>query len=146
MKTTHSLKWCAFALASIPSFALADETLVEWVKRRVQDGLVRPLVQQEEGRGRFSRGRPPPRERRVRVIQATTTMDKRGREFVPYAVDVRFGDGEWQKADIVGCAYRQTGELFVKNGDEYRPAAFLLGKDQPPVEGACEAGTPPPRA
>jgi hypothetical protein len=107
---------------------------------------VRPLAQQEEGRGRFSRGRPPPRERRVRVIQASTISDKNGRAFVPYAVDVRFGDGEWQKDDIVGCAYRQTGELFVKNGEEYRPAAFLLGKDQPPVAGACEAGPPPPRA
>jgi hypothetical protein len=128
-----------------PSLALADETLVDWVKRRVQEGLVTPLSQQEAGRGRFSRGRPPPRERRVRVIQASAITDKRGREFVPYAVDVRFGDGEWQKDDIVGCAYRQTGELFVKSGDGYRPSAFLLGKDQPAVAFACEAA-PRPRA
>jgi hypothetical protein len=140
------LKWCAFALASVPSLVLADETLVDWVKGRVEDGLVTPLAQQEEGRGRFSRGRPPPRERRVRAIQASTTTDKRGRAFVPYAIDVRFGDGEWHKDDIVGCAYRKSGELFVKSGDAYRPAAFLLGKDQPAVAGACEAGPPPPRA
>jgi hypothetical protein len=107
---------------------------------------VRPLSRQEEGRGRFSRGRPPPRERRVRVIQASTITDKRGHEFVPFAVDVRFGDGEWQKDDIVGCAYRKTGELFVKIGDGYRPSAFLLGKDEPPVTSACEAGPPRPRA
>lgn len=104
---------------------------------------MRPLAQQEDGRGRFSRGRPPPRERRVRVIQASTTNDARGRAFVSYAVDVRFGSGEWQKDDILGCAYRDSGELFVKNGDAYRPAAFLLGKDLPPVAGACEAAPPP---
>jgi hypothetical protein len=132
-----------FVLCSVPSLVLADETLVDWVKRRVQDGLVKPLAKQDEGRSRFSRGRPPPRERRVRVIQASTTTDKRGQAFVPYAVDVRFGSGEWEKDDIVGCAYRATGELFVKSGEEYRPAAFLLGKDLPAVAGACEAAPPP---
>lgn len=133
-------------LSSVPSLALADEALVTWVKRRVEAGLVKPLANQDEGRSRFSRMRPPPRERRVRAIQASTTTDKGGRAFVPFAIDVRFGSGEWQKDDIVGCAYRDNGELFVKSGDAFRPAAFLLGQDLPPVEGACVAGSPPPRA
>jgi hypothetical protein len=145
VKSYRSLVWFAFALCA-PSLALADDTLVDWVRRRVQEGLVKPLAKQDEGRSRFSRGRPPPRERRVRVIQASAMLDGRGRAFVPYAVDVRFGSGEWQQDDIVGCAYRETGELFVKNGNEYRPAAFLLGKDVSPVAGACVAGAPPPSA
>jgi hypothetical protein len=143
VKTSRSLVWCAFALC-VPSLASADESVVDWTKHRVHDGLVQPLKQQEDGRGRFGRGRPPPRERRVRVLAATTTMDARGRAFVAYAVDVRFGSGEWQKDDILGCAYRDTGELFVKSGDDYRPAAFLLGKDVPSVVGACRAAPPPP--
>jgi hypothetical protein len=82
-----------------------------------------------------------PRERRVRLTQATTSVDKRGRAFVPFAVDVRFGD-EWRQNDIVGCVYRGAGELFVKRGDAYRPAAFLFGKNAEPVAGVCEAAPP----
>ena len=37
-----------------------------------------------------------------------------------------------------GCAYRESGELFVKIGDEYRPVASLLGKRVKPVPGVCE--------
>jgi hypothetical protein len=77
----------------------------------------------------------------VRVIQSTVSVDKSGRAFVPFAIDVRFGS-EWRKDDIVGCAYRQSGELFVKRGDGYRPAAFLLGKNVDPVAGVCEAAPP----
>jgi hypothetical protein len=145
VKPSRCLIWFAFALCA-PSLALADDTLVDWAKRRVQDGLVTPLAKLEEGRSRFSRGRPAPRERRVRVTQGSATNDARGRAFVPYAIDVRFGSGEWVKDDLVGCAYRETGELFVKNGDEYRPAAYALGTDVPAVEGVCVAGAPPPRA
>ena len=90
---------------------------------------------------RFSRARPPPHERRVRVLATTATPDKAGRPYVPFAVDVRFaGGGEWQKNDIVGCAYPKTGELFVKRGDGYRPAAFLFGEKAAPAPGVCEAG------
>jgi hypothetical protein len=135
---------CVLALP-LPSPASADEpSLAEWAKRRVEEKLVKPLRQSESEGSRFSRGRPPPRERRVRVTQATTTVDKRGRAFVPFAIDVRFGSGEWRKDDIVGCAYRDSGELFIKSGDAYRPAAFLLGQDLPAVPGACEPA--PPRA
>jgi hypothetical protein len=131
---------CAFALSLVPSFASADEpSLAEWAQHRVEDGLVRPLAQQESHR--FSRARPPPRERRVRVLQTTATPDKSGRPFVSFAVDVRFGE-EWQENDIVGCAYRASGDIYVKRGAEYRPASFLLGKNADPVAGVCEAGAP----
>ncbi len=87
----------------------------------------------------FSRSRPPPRERRVRVLQTTATLDKNGRPFVPFAIDIRFGADEWRANDVVGCAYTRSGELYVKRGDAYRPASFLLGKNQDPVAGVCEA-------
>jgi len=134
-----SLPWlcaCTFVLSLAPSFASADEpTLAETVQRRVETGLVKPLAEQENSR--FSRSRPPPRERRVRVAQSAASRDKDGRPFVAFAVDVRFGT-EWHENDIVGCAYTATGDLFVKKGDAYRPAAFLLGKNAAPVAGACE--------
>ncbi len=125
-------------LSSVPSLAWADESLVEWAQRRVDQGLIKPLAEREGG-SRFSRARPMPHERRVRVLSATTLADKSGRQFVPFAIDVRFGGGEWQQNDIVGCAYRGSGNLFVKRGDQYRPAAYLFGKNLDPVAGVCEA-------
>ena len=147
MKRLLSCFFCALACSTSPSPAAADEpSLVDWAKRRVEEGLVQPLVASERENSRFSRGRPPPRERRVRITQANPTTDKAGHAFVPFAVDVRFGSSsDWQKADVVGCAYRGSGALFVKIGDAYRPAAFLLGKDLPAVASACEAA-PQPRA
>jgi hypothetical protein len=76
----------------------------------------------------------------VRVVQTTATLDKTGRSFVPFAIDVRFGSEEWHENDVVGCAYTGSGDLFVKRGDAYRPASFLLGKNVDPVAGVCEAG------
>lgn len=106
------------------------------VERRVQSGLVKPLAEMESSR--FSRARPAPKERRVRVLETTPLTDDKGRAFLSFAVDVRFG-GEWHDNDIVGCAYLGSGELFVKKGEAHRPAAFLLGKDGPPVPGVCQA-------
>ncbi len=126
-----------FVLSFVPSLASADEpSLVEWTQQRVDAGLLKPLAQREGSR--FSRARPPPREHRVRVTQAALIRDKQGRDFVPFAVDVRFG-GEWQQNDIVGCAYRASGALFIKRGDAYFPAALLFGKDVEPVAGVCQA-------
>ncbi len=122
-----------------PSLASADEpTLVAWAEHRVQEGILRPLSELEGHR--FSRARPAPRERRVRVLQTTATRDAAGRPFVPFAVDVRFG-ADWHEGDIVGCAYTGTGNVYVKRGDEYRPASFLVGKNDGPVSGVCQAGS-----
>jgi len=129
-------------LSSVPSLASADEpSLVDWAKRKVENGLVGPLAQQDNHR--FSRSRPPPRQRRVRITNATATVDKNGRSFVPFAIDIRFISEEWNKDDIVGCIYTGKGDLFVKQGDAYRPAAFLLGKNVEPVAGVCEAAPAP---
>lgn len=79
-----------------------------------------------------------PHESRVRVTQTTLSRDKQGREFVPFSVDVRYGGDEWALDDIVGCAYRASGHLYVKRGDAYYPASSLLGKVVDPVAGACQ--------
>ena len=127
-----------FVLCFVPSLATADEpSLVEWTQRRVEAGLLQPLA--ERTTSRFSRSRPPPRERRVRVTQSTTSRDKQGRDFVPFSVDARFGKGEWQQDDIVGCAYRASGNLFIQRGEAYFPAALLLGKKVDALPGACQS-------
>jgi hypothetical protein len=118
----------------------ADPPLAEWARRRVDEGLVKPLTERQERR--FSRSRPPPAERRIRVLSTTASVDKNGRGFVPFAVDARSGE-EWRDY-LSGCVYQGSGDIFVKNGDSYRPAAFLLGKDLKPVPGVCESA--PPRA
>jgi hypothetical protein len=133
---------CALALVFVPSLASADEpSPVVKAQRRVEDGLVKPLA--ERVVSKFSRSRPAPRERRARVTQAVPSRDKSGRAFMTFAVDVRFGE-QWRENDITGCVYTASGELFVKSGDAYRPAAFLLGKNVEPVAGVCE--TAPARA
>lgn len=113
------------------------------VQKRVETGLVEPLMKQENERSRFSRARLPPHERRVRVTQATATLDKGGGAFLSFAIDVKWGADKWQENDIVGCAYPKTGALFVKRGNDYRPAEFLLGKAVDPAPGVCQAA---PRA
>ena len=90
-------------------------------------GLLEPLAQKEKERSRFSRAVLPPQVRRVRVTQAAAALDTSGRAYMTFAVDVRRGS-EWQQNDVVGCAYTQTGALFVKRADEYWPAELLLGK------------------
>lgn len=110
--------------------------LVERVRRRVDAELVKPLAERESSR--FSRVRPSPRERRIRVLDATPVRDTQGRGFVRFAIDVRFGS-EWREGDIVGCAYMATGALFVKVGEAHRPSSFLLGKPTEPVADVCVA-------
>ncbi len=130
---------CALVLSLVPSFAKADEpSPAAQVQTRVEQGLVKPLADYERSTSRFSRARVPPRERRVRVTQVAASRDASGRAFMAFAVDVRFGT-EWRENDLVGCAYTTSGDLFVKRGDAYRPAAFLLGKNVEPVAGVCQS-------
>ena len=101
--------------------------------------IEKPLAQKEKERSRFSRARMPPQERRVRVTQAAATLDASGRAYLAFAVDVRYRS-EWRQNDLVGCAYLQTGALFVKQGDDYRAAEILLGKDADVAPGVCAPG------
>ena len=124
-------------LSFVPQLASADEpSLLDWALERVEVGLVKPLL--EHSGARFSRARRPPVERRVRIPEATLMRDAQGRDFIRFAVDVR-PLSDWQRDDIVGCAYRASGDLFVKRGDRYYPASFLLGKHVEAVTGVCQA-------
>jgi len=126
------------AVSLVPSQAFSEESLVQWAQRRVDEGIIKRLAEKNARRSKFSRSMPVPVERRARVTQTATSVDKRGREFLTFAVDIRYGQ-QWRENDVVGCVYRPTGDLFVKVGDEYRPAAYLLGRDVGPVAGVCEA-------
>jgi hypothetical protein len=99
--------------------------------------LTQPLAAKESKHSKFSRAAMPAAERRIRILDEQATQDAAGNRFVRFAVDARhgfFGPGEdddsrWQLATITGCAYLDRSQVFVKKGDEYRPAAFLLGKN-----------------
>jgi hypothetical protein len=138
VKCRNWLASSAIALVVVPAFAAADApSLAEWTRTRVDEGIVKPLAEREVSR--FSRARPVAGERRIRVLRETAANDKSGQPFVPFAIDVRFADGDWHGDDIVGCAYVGKGDLYVKRGDGYRPVAFLFGKNADVVAGACEA-------
>lgn len=77
----------------------------------------------------------------MRITSPEMSTDKSGKAFLAFAIDVRFGS-EWRENDIVGCVYAPQGDIFVKRGDAYRPAAFLLGENVEPVPGVCEAAPP----
>lgn len=127
-----------FVLCFVPSLvAAAEPSLVEWTQQRVEAGILKPLAARSGKR--FTRSRPVPHESRVRLIQTTLSRDRQGGDFVAFAVDVRFGTDEWQLNDIVGCAYRASGNLFVKVGGSYYPSALLLGKKVEPMSGVCQA-------
>ena len=117
--------------------AKAAETLVS-------HDLVKPLVAKEANRSKFSRGAMPPDERRVRILDEQPRKDADGNGFVRFAIDARHGfvteDTPWRKDAITGCVYLDRREVFVRKGEEYRPAAFLLGKKvKPAAEATCQS-------
>ncbi len=123
------------SLSLLSSIAFADEPSVkQWATERVQNGLVNRL---DSERAKFSRAMPAPRERRVRILSSSLSTDEKGRAFASFEVDDRFGE-EWN-VSIVGCVYKGSGNIFVKLGEEYRPAEILLGKDVKAVPFVCEA-------
>lgn len=100
----------------------------------VSRDLIQPLIAKESARSKFSRARMPPGERRVRILDQQPSTDAQGVAFVRFSVDARFGylgddEKHWRRDDITGCVYLEKNQIFVKNGDQYRPAAFLLGKN-----------------
>jgi len=107
----------------------------------VQRVLVKPLAAKEDDQSRFSRARLPAQERRVRV-DGELHKDASGKEYLTFAVDARHGllpaDSQegWRRDAIVGCVYVDGGDVFVKSGDKFRPAAFLLGKNVKPAADA----------
>lgn len=137
MTRVRQLYLSALLVSLLPSVASAEPTTKQWAKSRVEVGLMKPLVDKENKRSLFSRVVQPPRQRRVRVLTSSVSRDRRGSVFIPFGIEVRYQKKEWE-ADIIGCVYRSTGKIYVKVGDQYRPAEFLLGKKVKPVAGACQ--------
>lgn len=113
----------------------------------VSNDLVTPLAVKEDKQSRFSRGRLPPQERRVRILDDKPRKDADGVAFMRFSVDSRFGyaaktrddESQWRRDTITGCVYLERNQVFVKKGDSYRPAAFLLGKNvKAAAESTCE--------
>jgi len=92
---------------------------------------VKPLAAKEADQSRFSRARLPAAERRVRILDEG--RDAKGDAFFAFAVDDRHGGSSWRVAGVTGCVYAGRGDVFVKMGEQHRPAAILLGKNVKPV-------------
>lgn len=129
-------------LVALPCFA--EPPMPETI---VQNGLLKPLAAKEAKRTSFGRGERPAQARRVRVLDAEPKKDTAGKGFVTFAIDARhgiFSDAEkeefsWRKDVMTGCVYPESGEIFVKRGERFAPAAVLLGKKVSPNAQACQA-------
>lgn len=110
--------------------------------------LVQPLAAKEENASRFSRARLPPQDRRVRILDDHASKDGQGLAFVRFSIDARRGyhaaaddESSWRRDSITGCVYLERSQVFVKKGDQYRPAAFLLGKNvKAAADTTCQSG------
>lgn len=103
----------------------------------VEAQLIQPLAAKDRKQSRFSRARLPPAERRVRMANDKPQRDSTGEAFVTFAIDSRGGwddssDAPWQTATITGCVYPGRGDVFIKRGNAYHPAAAALGKKTKP--------------
>lgn len=132
--SSQSPLWFALVLCFPALVAASEPSLATWTQERVESEIIRPL---ERNAGpAMSRAAPKPKQRRVRVLSEAAVRDQAGAGFVPFAIDVRHGDNGWQQ-NVLGCAYRGSGLLFVKVGEGYRPAEFLLGKNVAAVPNVC---------
>lgn len=99
----------------------------------VDQRLVQPLATKEREQSKFSRARPTPSERRVRILDEQPKQDSAGDAFLTFAIDTRHGWDDddaknWTKAAMTGCVYPERGEVFIKRGNAFHPAAAALGK------------------
>lgn len=139
MKRLSLLAVLLFAQTSFAESPKAEDRPVAVANPKAESliatNLVGPLAEKENARSKFSRARMPAAERRVRIIDQVAQKDSQGATFVRFAIDERRGyfedenDSGWSLASITGCAYVDKGEVFVQKGEQFRPAAFLLGKN-----------------
>lgn len=97
----------------------------------IEKTLLGPMKTFESKRSKYSRAGPAPSDRRVRVLDDEQQKDQKGDAFVTFTVDARYGRGEhaeWSTDEITGCAYPESGKVFVQIGDTWRTAGFYAGK------------------
>jgi hypothetical protein len=110
------------------------------VKALVEKVMLTPRAKADAKRSKFSRARPIPLERRVRVLSRESELDARGAEFVRFAIDQRspFDDvDEWQEGRMVGCVYLSARKVFVQRGSGYVLISNRTGTDGKVQPGAC---------
>ena len=133
---------CASAVLAEPPSPVPNAPAQQAASALVETMFVAPLKKAESRRSRFSREAPVAVQRRIRVLDATALTDARGKRFVRFAIDVRRPYDEaraWEQDAVLGCAYPEDKRVFVLNGEDYVPAASLLGKDVEPEPSACRA-------
>jgi hypothetical protein len=126
---------CASAVHAQPQVHVEAEA----VSALVQKVLLTPRANAEAQRSKFSRSRPVPRERRVRVLSERTEQDMLGLPFVRFAIDEHsplYEGDAWHESNV-GCVYPESGKVYVRQGDDYFPASSLLGAHVKPRPGAC---------
>jgi hypothetical protein len=108
------------------------------VESMVKTSFLTPLAKREAVRSRYSRVAVPPAQRRVQISEAPA-KDADGKSFVAFTIDER-RYGKWTKGALSGCAYTDSGAIYVKRGDKLRSADAYLGKstDKAPAS-ACIA-------
>jgi hypothetical protein len=114
-----------------------DSPVVAAVKKE----LIKPLALKDASRSKYSRVPSPPADRQVRVPDAAPKTDKNGKQFVNFVVDAKQWD-EWNRAAMSGCVYPDSGEVFVKRGDGFRPAAQFVGAGGKKVSNKDDADVP----
>ena len=123
----------AATLVLTSSLALAGSSPESNATTLVNDKLVQPLAAKERDQGKFSRARPAPAERRVR-LEGKPQQDSAGATFLTFAIDERQGwsdasdDANWNKAKLTGCVYPELGDVYIKRGNAFHPAIAALGK------------------
>ena len=130
------MRHCLLVVVTIvlaSNLALAGSKTTPTTVSLVTERLIQPLAAKDQNQSKFSRARLPPAERRVRMLDVTKQQDSAGNAFFAFAVDARHGwsddDGKnWTKAAFTGCVYPDSGDVFIKRGKAYHPAAAAVGK------------------
>lgn len=119
-------------IALTSSLALAESDSAPTAVSLVEAQVLAPLAAKDGHRSKFSRSRLSPSERRVRVLDKTPQRDSAGKAFVAFEIDERRGwhssEDNWNTATISGCVYSERGDVFIKRGNAFHPAAAALGK------------------
>lgn len=109
------------------------------MQQHIEADFLKPLAARDQDTSKFSRMRMPPMERRARMTMKDPAHDSAGRAFLSFSIDQRFTGGDWQENAITGCVNTEKGEMFVKIGDGFRPASYLLGQNADATPGVCVA-------
>jgi len=150
-KSSLALACCALVAQAFfnlsPSWAGSSGNTVDSAQATVQAKLVQPLEAKESTRSRYSRAALPPQSRRIRILDKVAESDAQGKPFLAFAIDESRGyqvakadDANWRKDTITGCVYPKSGEVMIKRGDVYYPAAMLWGvRSTAAASGVCRA-------